>query len=92
MESLDYRHHTVHTNSTLAKPDEGRSGWYTIIVCAHDPHALSGGRFLGNWLETTGHECGTMCFRWVAPQVSDESLPHPKVEILPVHELLARRQ
>jgi hypothetical protein len=28
----------------------------------------------------------------VAPQVPDESLPHPKVEILPVKELLARRR
>ena len=104
MESLDYRHHVVHTNSTLARPDEDGSGGYTIIVCAHDPHAhpphahpphahhLGGGRFLGNWLETTGHEGGTMCFRWVAPQVPDESLPHPKVEILPVKELLARRR
>ena len=67
MESLDYRYHTVHTNSTLARADESDRGSFTLIVSELDPN--SGGRFFGNWIQTVGHTCGTMCFRFVAPQV-----------------------
>ena len=57
MESLDYRYHTVHTNSSLARPNDDDDSSYTIIVSHEDPN--SGGHFYGNWIETTGHECGT---------------------------------
>lgn len=87
MESLDYRHHTVHTNSTLARPDDDDAHAVSILVCEDDPNAH--GRWRGNWIETVGHTCGTCCFRWVAPEVSDDELPHPRVELLSWAELLA---
>lgn len=62
MESLDYRYHPVHVNSAMARMNA--DGTYTIIVAHVDPNASSS-TFVGNWISTAGHECGTMCFRWV---------------------------
>ena len=56
MESLDYRHFTVHTNMALAESEA--DGSIRLIVAHDDP-----GR--PNWLSTAGHSFGTMCFRWV---------------------------
>ena len=63
MESLDYRYHTVHTNSTLARPDDDGSGWYTLLVCADNPNTR--GAFYGNWYRRacTPHACGDTCPR-----------------------------
>ena len=82
MESLDYRHHTIHTNSTLARPDDAEPGLYTILICAADPNF--DGKFRGNWIETTGHAQGTMCFRWIAPDAEHDGdkLPHPKADVV----------
>ena len=56
MESLDYRHHTIHVNKHTAhyEPD----GSVRVIVSHTDPG-------LPNWIETTGHNMGTMCWRWI---------------------------
>ena len=86
MESLDYRHHTVHTNSSLARADAADASLYTMLVCADDPNA--DGRFRGNWIQTTGHAQGTMCFRWIAPTVADAELPHPFIEVVSREEVL----
>ena len=56
MESLDYRHHRIHTNKHLARYED--DGSVRLIVAHEDPG-------LPNWLETAGHTSGTMCFRWV---------------------------
>lgn len=56
MESLDYRHHRIHTNKFLA--EAAADGSIRLIVSHEDPG-------LPNWLETAGHSFGTMCFRWV---------------------------
>lgn len=56
MESLDYRFHNIHTNNHLAHYES--DGSVRIIVAHQDPHKP-------NWLNTTGHTSGTMCFRWV---------------------------
>mmetsp|Transcript_42855 Transcript_42855/g.103630 ORF Transcript_42855/g.103630 Transcript_42855/m.103630 type:complete len:434 (-) Transcript_42855:28-1329(-) len=86
MESLDYRYHTIHTNSTLAQKDNNdKNAAYTIIVSEKDPNWH--GVFRGNWIETTGHDCGTMCFRWVGPKVKDSDLPQPRVEVLAFEDL-----
>lgn len=97
MESLDYRYHPVHTNSFLARPDNeaGEAGSdrpqsFTIIIAHVDPNARAG-QFVGNWISTVGHGCGTMCFRWVAPQVSDERLPHPHAALVNLDEFLNDR-
>ena len=73
-------HHTVHTNNALARADDNDAAAYTLLVSADDPNV--GGAFRGNWIETTGHACGTMCFRWVAPRVDDAALPHPVVDVV----------
>lgn len=56
MESLDYRYHRIHLNQHTAhrEPD----GSVNILIAARDPGHP-------NWLETAGHDRGTLCFRWV---------------------------
>ncbi|WP_419552896.1 DUF1214 domain-containing protein [Candidatus Poriferisodalis sp.] len=56
MESLDYRHFTIHTNMALAHYESDGS---VRLIVAHDDPGLA------NWLTTAGHSSGTMCFRWV---------------------------
>jgi hypothetical protein len=56
MESLDYRYHTVSINRhSAAMRDDGS---VRVIVAHRDPG-------LGNWIDTAGHNEGTMCWRWV---------------------------
>ena len=58
MESLDYRRHRICANghNTRAEAD----GSIRIVLAHRDP----GPRF-PNWLETAGHDCGGMLWRWV---------------------------
>ena len=58
MESLDYRFHRIHVNKHTAR--YRADGSVQILVAHEDP-----GRADANWIETTGHEHGTMCFRWI---------------------------
>jgi hypothetical protein len=55
LESLDYRYHpiTVNQHSVKLEPD----GSFHIIVSARDPG-------FGNWMDTAGHDRGTMGLRW----------------------------
>jgi hypothetical protein len=59
MESLDYRHHNIHFNKETAsyEPD----GSVKIIVAHHKPGHP-------NWVETAGHNMGTLCWRWIGAQ------------------------
>lgn len=59
MESLDYRYHniTLNKHSAAAAAD----GSVRLIIAARDPG-------LGNWIDTAGHQRGTMCLRWVRAQ------------------------
>jgi hypothetical protein len=59
MESLDYRHHTIHVNKHTAhyEPDGG----VKIVVSHMDPG-------VPNWIETAGHDMGTMCWRWIGAE------------------------
>ena len=70
MESLDYRHHTIHTNNGLAALNEDSS--VTVTVSAK-PQSC-------NWIDTAGHDKGTMLWRWTG--ATDH--PIPKVEIINV--------
>lgn len=70
MESLDYRHHTIHTNNGLAELND--DGTVTAIVSS-EPQG-------GNWIDTAGHSCGTMLWRWTGAK----DHPIPKVEIINV--------
>ncbi len=59
MESLDYRYHRICINahSAMKNPD----GSITVIIAHKDPgHA--------NWIQTAGHNEGTMCWRWYRPE------------------------
>lgn len=56
MESLDYRYYPIWVNQHLAKYH--KDGSVRIIVAHQDP-----GR--DNWIDTVGHNHGTMLFRWV---------------------------
>jgi hypothetical protein len=56
MESLDFRHHNVHFNKHTAHYES--DGSVKIIVAHQKPdHA--------NWVETAGHNMGTLCWRWI---------------------------
>ncbi len=79
MESLDYRHHRIHTNKHLAActPD----GSVRLIVAHADPG-------LPNWLETAGHSFGTMCFRWVRATEH----PQPQTRLVKFVELKKQYQ
>jgi hypothetical protein len=59
MESLDYRTHTIHVNPHTAKVN--KKGEVTIVVAARDPG-------YGNWVETAGHDHGTMLLRWTGAE------------------------
>jgi len=56
MESLDYRYHNIHFNKHTAAYEADGS---VRIVVAHQrpPQA--------NWVETAGHNMGTLCWRWI---------------------------
>eukprot|EP00048_Salpingoeca_helianthica_P003257 m.65348 g.65348 ORF g.65348 m.65348 type:complete len:441 (+) comp12597_c1_seq2:1-1323(+) len=72
MESLDYRYHTICINKHTAKYEKDGS---VIVYLAHrDPGHP-------NWLTTAGHDCGTMCWRWV--KATDHPEPPTRVITLP---------
>jgi hypothetical protein len=77
MESLDYRFHRIHLNSRTAVKNS--DGSIRLIVAHRDP-----GR--PNWIETAGHEFGTMCFRWVRPEPWDAA-PEPRCRVVKLEEL-----
>lgn len=56
MESLDYRHHTIHFNKHTAHYEA--DGSVRVVVSHTDPG-------VPNWVETAGHDRGTMCWRWI---------------------------
>lgn len=68
MESLDYRHHQIHVNKHSARYDE--DGSLTIIVGKKDPG-------YGNWIDTAGHQQGTMLLRWIGAK--EHPLPSTQV-------------
>jgi hypothetical protein len=70
MESLDYRHHRICINKAGARLEPG--GSLRIVVSARNP-----GPRIANWLETAGHRCGTMCFRWV--RAAENPVPATRV-------------
>ena len=74
MESLDYRHHRIHTNKHLAHLEGDAS--VRLIVAHENP-----GRT--NWIETAGHTCGTMCFRWVRAK----ERPQPRTRLVKLSSL-----
>ena len=74
MESLDYRHHRIHTNKHLAHYEDDRS--VRLIVAHVNPERP-------NWIETAGHASGTMCFRWVRAKEH----PQPRTRVVKLSSL-----
>jgi len=72
METLDYVHHqaTLNCHSAVLEPD----GSARFVVARRDPG-------VANWLDTAGHERGTVGVRWVGPDVVD-TLPATTVVTL----------
>lgn len=74
MESLDYRYHRIHLNQhSAAVADDGS---VTMVLAHRDPGHP-------NWLETAGHDNGTMCLRWVG---ADEHV-HPETRVCEFEDL-----
>lgn len=65
MESLDYRHHTIHVNKHTAHYEA--DGSVKLVISHTDPGCP-------NWVETAGHRNGTMCWRWIG------AAEHPPVQ------------
>ena len=81
MESLDYRFHRIHVNSATASTRA--DGRIRVIVAHTDPG-------LPNWIETIGHRFGTMCFRWVRPELPEGTEPPvPSCRVVKHAELAA---
>jgi len=77
MESLDYRYFKISVNKHEARL--GADGSVRVIVAARDPGAAA-----GNWIDTCGHERGTMCWRWV--RASEH--PTPRTRVVELAELV----
>ena len=67
MESMDWDRRITVNKHTATLDDDGR---LTLVVAAKDPG-------FGNWIDTTGHTCGTALLRWVG--TDDHPLPTCKV-------------
>ena len=78
MESLDYRHHTIHLNAHTARADA--DGAVRLVVAHRDPG-------LPNWIDTAGHARGTMGLRWVKA----DAHPTPSCRVVKHAALAARR-
>ena len=75
-ESLDYRFRRVHTNShTTALREDGS---FELVVAHQDPGHP-------NWIDTAGHDHGTMCVRWVRA----DHHPEPRCRVAKLSELRA---
>lgn len=74
MESLDYRYHKIHVNKHTAHYHD--DGSVRLIVSARDPGHP-------NWLETAGHDRGTLCFRWIGAN----EVVHPQARVVKLTDL-----
>jgi hypothetical protein len=79
MESLDYRHYPICVNKQRARYNS--DGSLTVVAAATDPG-------LGNFLDTAGHRCGMMTFRWTGAQ----SRPVPACRVEKLASLRAPRK
>lgn len=75
-ESLDYRYHRIHVNKHTAQYRDNGS---VQIVVAHENPGVP------NWIETVGHDCGGMTFRWIRA----ESHPQPSTRVVKLNEITA---
>lgn len=74
MESLDYRYHRVCFNKHSAQA--AADGSVTMVLAHRDPGQP-------NWLETAGHDSGTLCMRWVGAA----EIVHPETRVVKLAQL-----
>ena len=74
LESLDYRYHKIHVNKLTARYRD--DGSVRIVVAHEDPG-------VENWLDTCGHERGTMCVRWIRAKTH----PDPSARVVKLAKL-----
>ncbi len=74
MESLDYRYHQICLNQHSARLDA--DGGVTLVLAHRDPGHP-------NWLQTAGHDNGTMCLRWVGADAQVD----PETQVVKQSEL-----
>lgn len=77
MESLDYRYHKIHVNKHTAHYET--DGSVKVIVAHQDPGHP-------NWIETAGHNLGSMCWRWIGA----EEHPGLKTQVLKLADFRQR--
>jgi len=68
MESLDYRYFKIWVNKHSARLED--DGSVRVVVAHRDPGA-------DNWIDTCGHDRGTMCWRWI--RAVDHPQPRTRV-------------
>ena len=75
LESLDYRYYQIHLNlHTAIYRDDGS---VQVVISKRDPG-------VPNWLNTTGHNVGTMCVRWLGAKEH----PTPEVQLVKLSEVI----
>ena len=74
MESLDYRYFKIWVNKHSARLRE--DGSVRVVVAHRDPG-------VENWIDTCGHDRGTMCWRWI--RAADH--PQPRTRVVGIDEL-----
>lgn len=74
LESLDYRYYQIHLNQHTATYNE--DGSVRVVICKSDPG-------VPNWLNTTGHNAGTMCVRWLGAKEH----PTPAAKVIKLSEI-----
>jgi hypothetical protein len=74
MESLDYRYFQVWVNKSSARLRA--DGSVRVIVAHQDPG-------VDNWIDTCGHDRGTMCWRWIRATEH----PEPRTRVVKLAEL-----
>ncbi len=74
MESLDYRYFRISLNKHSGKVNA--DGSLTLVVSHGDPGHP-------NWLETAGHDQGTICFRWI----NSKEQVHPTTRVVKLADL-----
>jgi hypothetical protein len=79
MESLDYRYFHVCINKTAAVIN--KDGSVTVVVSHSDPG-------VPNWIETAGHNEGTMCWRWYRLNAGEQPVT-PSCRVIKLTELPA---
>lgn len=80
-ESLDYANHQSHLNGKMAGPDADGNTRY--VISRQDPGTP-------NWLDTVGHEEGTLFMRWTQCSQAPARVESKVVKLSQVRSLLPR--